>query len=70
MKILKCALALSCAIFIPLLIWVGAGTALHQCRRRVKLMADGARASFCSVNSDYGTSYVCVNGECVPKQAN
>ena len=69
MKILKCPLALLCAIFMPVLIWVGAGTALYQCRRRVKLLANGVRASFCSIDSDCGSGYICVNGECVPKQA-
>ncbi len=68
MKILQCALALLCAIFMPVLIWVGAGTALYQCRKRVKLLADGVRTSLCLSTSIAAQAIFVLMGSVYPSR--
>lgn len=47
----------------PILIWVGAGSALYQ-RRKEKTLP-GA----CSIDADCPLGYVCVSGRCMPAEA-
>ena len=66
MKIIKCAIALLFGIMTPVLIWVGASTALYQSRKRVKPLV--CRVTFCSIDSDCPTGYICIDGKCMPSQ--
>ena len=57
-------LALLAAAIFPVLIFVGAGVAMHQnewrLRRQIKEL-------FCSIDTDCPPGYVCVDGRCVPE---
>ena len=64
MKLLRNAMiALVLGSLAPLLILVGAGSALYQRRR------DRLSPGTCSMDADCPVGFVCVNGRCVPAKS-
>ena len=68
-RLRNCILALLVGCSTPLLIWVGAGSALYQGCKRAKLLKKALPNQVCSINADCPPSYVCVDGYCVPEKA-
>ncbi len=62
----NCILALLLGCSVPLLIWVGAGSALYQWRKQSKLLKRALPDLVCSIDADCPSGYVCFNGRCVP----
>jgi len=62
----NCMLALLAGLLAPLLIWTGAGVALHQSRRRSSLLKRALPDLACSIDSECPDGYICVSGYCVP----
>ena len=56
----NCILALLVGCSMPLVIWLGAGSALYQKRKQANLA--------CSVDSDCPAGFVCDQGRCVPEK--
>lgn len=70
MRVLRnAAIALILGSLAPLLIWVGAGSALYQSRRRAKSSEKGLPNWACSVDNDCPAGFVCVDGYCMPEQS-
>ena len=65
----NCVVALLLGVSAPILIWVGAGSALYQSRKRAKLLEKALPAPTCAIDADCPLGYVCVNGRCVPEGA-
>ena len=61
----NCMLALLAGLMAPLLIWAGAGVALHQSRQRSGLLKRALPALACSIDTDCPAGYMCVSGHCV-----
>ncbi|MBI2869272.1 MAG: hypothetical protein HYX96_05555 [Chloroflexi bacterium] len=59
-RFLNCFMALGVGLVMPVLIWVGAGSAMVQAKR---MKASPA----CSLDSDCPPGFVCVNGRCVAR---
>ena len=53
----------------PILIWVGAGSALYQSRKRAKLLEKAIPNLACSIDADCPPGFVCIGGRCVPQSA-
>ncbi len=62
----NCMLALLAGLLAPLLIWAGAGVALHQSRQRSGLLKRALHDLACSIDTDCPAGYMCVSGHCVP----
>ncbi len=62
----RCCLALLLGCCAPLLIWTGAGVALHQRGKQVKLLKRAIPDLVCSIDADCPEGYACVGGCCVP----
>jgi len=62
-------LALALGISAPILIWVGAGTALYQRRKQAKLSRQALPNLVCSIDADCLPGFVCSNGYCVPVES-
>lgn len=62
----NCILALLIGCSTPILIWVGAGSALYQGRKRANLLKRALTNLACSVDADCPLGFVCLDGYCVP----
>jgi len=62
----NCTIALLLGCCMPLLIWVGAVSALYQSRKQNKLLKRLPLDLVCSFNADCPSGYICLNGRCVP----
>lgn len=56
-------LALLIGCCTPALVWVGAGSALYQSRRKLREVWAGV----CRFDADCPPGFFCVNGRCVPE---
>ena len=65
-RLRNCMLALLIGCCTPLLIWVGAGTALYQRRKEKNPLKRALSNLVCSVDIDCPPGFVCVEGRCVP----
>ena len=62
-------LALALGISAPILIWVGAGTALYQSRKQTKLSRQTLPNLVCSIDTDCPPGFVCSSGYCIPVES-
>ena len=62
----SCCLALVMGCCAPLLVFTGAGSALYQSRKRIKLQKRTVPQFMCSIDADCPPGYECLNGRCVP----
>ena len=60
--------ALLIGLSTPLLIWVGAGAALYQWRKRTNLLKRALPEVTCSTDAHCPPGYVCMDGCCVPEE--
>lgn len=58
----NCLVALVLGISAPVLIWVGAGSALYQRRKAAR----AAESLSCSLDADCPPGHICLDGICVP----
>jgi len=58
--------ALLFGCFMPVLIWVGVGTAVYQFRKEAKQVKQAIPDSVCSIDTDCPPGYICISGRCVP----
>ena len=65
-RLRNCVIVLLLGCCAPLLIWVGAGSALSQSLKQRKLQKRAIPDLVCSLNADCPTGFVCVSGHCVP----
>jgi len=56
-------LALLVGFCTPALVWVGAGSALYQSRRKLREVWVGV----CRIHADCPPGFFCVNGRCIPE---
>ena len=68
-RLRNCLVALLFGISAPVLIWVGAGSALYQSRKRAKMLEKALPNLACAINADCPPGYVCINGRCVLEKA-
>ncbi len=68
-RLRNCLVALLFGISAPVLIWVGAGSALYQSRKRAKMREKALPHLACAIDADCPPSYVCVDGRCVLEKA-
>jgi len=66
-RLQNCVLAVLMGCSVPILIWVGAASALYQNGKRVKLSEKALMNLACFIDSDCPQGYVCVNGRCQPQ---
>ncbi len=59
-RLRNCGLALLLGCCTPLLIWVGAGSALYQSRKQI------LKNIACAIDADCPPGFVCAGGSCVP----
>ena len=59
-------LALLFGSSMPLLIWVGLGSALYQKSKEANQLKQALPNLTCRINADCPSGYVCLNGRCVP----
>jgi len=57
-------LALLIGCCAPVLVWVGAGSALYHRQKRAK---ERWAEMVCRIDADCPSGYLCVNGRCVPE---
>ncbi len=64
----KCFIALLFALCIPVLIWIGAGSALYSVYRGKKKqrLAEMIQNLTCSIDTDCPPGMICISGRCVP----
>lgn len=62
-------LALLLGSLFPLAIWVAAGSAFYQGRKRAAKTIKGLPHWACSIDSDCPPGFVCVDGYCVPAKS-
>lgn len=67
-RLRNCTLALLIGLCTPLLIWVGAGSALYQSRKQKNLVKRALTNVACSIDTDCPPGFVCVSGYCVSVQ--
>ena len=65
-RLRNCILALLIGCCTPLLIWMGAGSALYQSRKRAKVLKRTLPGLTCAIDADCPVGHVCVGGYCVP----
>lgn len=63
----NCMSALVMGLLAPILVWVGAGAALYQRRKEVKLFKQTLPNLSCSLDTDCPPGYMCTGGRCVPQ---
>ena len=68
-RLRNCILALLLGCSAPLLIWVGAGSAMYESRKRAKLLKRALPNLVCSIDTDCPQGFICINGHCVPEKA-
>ncbi|MFC1846226.1 hypothetical protein ACFLYM_02285 [Chloroflexota bacterium] len=61
-------MALLIVCFVPVTIWVAAGSTLYQSRKRRLSARDNEASLICSLNTDCPLGYICVDGYCVSEQ--
>ncbi len=59
------SLALFAGCLAPLLIWVGAGSALYHSRKQARLLEKALPNWACSIDADCPPGFVCAGGYCV-----
>ena len=62
----NCMLALACGFLTPILIWVGAGVAFYEIRKRTILLKRALPNLACAIDIDCPDGYMCLSGHCVP----
>ncbi len=67
-RLRNCILALLLGCSMPLVIWVGAGSALYQRRKQASLLGRVLLNLVCSIDSDCPAGFVCAQGRCVPEK--
>jgi uncharacterized protein (DUF927 family) len=61
--------ALLISLATPVLIWVGAGSALLHSRKESEQLKKAIPNLVCSIDTDCPPGFMCVNGRCVPVKA-
>ena len=61
-------LALLIGCCTPLLIWIGAGNALYQSRKRASQLKRALPNVSCRIDTDCPPGFICVGGFCVPER--
>ena len=68
-RLRNCTLALLIGLCTPLLIWMGAGSALYGSMRRARLLKRALPDLTCAIDADCPSGFVCLGGRCVSGHA-